>query len=76
MICTLTDAILYVNYINYAINITQDFEYPSANVQLRPWLWRPRKSWGFGALLKGLTSVVVLKVEESAGFHSKIKMAW
>ncbi len=26
-------------------------------------------SWGFGALLKGLTSVVVLKVEESTG-HS------
>ncbi len=25
-------------------------------------------SWGFGALLKGLTSVVVLKVEESAGY--------
>ncbi len=26
----------------------------------------PGSSWGFGALLKGLTSVVVLKVEESA----------
>ncbi len=25
-------------------------------------------SWGFGVLLKGLTSVVVLKVEESAGY--------
>ncbi len=25
-------------------------------------------SWGFGALLKGLTSVVVLKVEEIAGY--------
>ncbi len=31
--------------------------------------------WGFGVLLKGLTSVMVLKVEESA-IHSKIKMAW
>ncbi len=26
-------------------------------------LWRPGSSWGFSALLKGLTSVVVLKVE-------------
>ncbi len=25
-------------------------------------------SWGFGVLLKGLTSVMVLKVEESAGY--------
>ncbi len=31
-------------------------------------LQRPGSSWGFGALLKGLTSVVVLKVEESAGY--------
>ncbi len=31
-------------------------------------LRRPRSSWGFGALLKGLTSVVVLKVEKSAGY--------
>ncbi|MCI4391074.1 hypothetical protein PGIGA_G00130030, partial [Pangasianodon gigas] len=30
---------------------------------------RPGSSWGFGALLKGLTSVVVLRVGESAG-HS------
>ncbi len=29
-------------------------------------LRRPGSSWGFGALLKGLTSVMVLKVEESA----------
>ncbi len=29
---------------------------------------RPESSWGFGALLKGLTSVVVLKVEESTGY--------
>ncbi len=35
-------------------------------------LRRPRNSWGFGALIKGLTSVVVMKVEESAGIHSKI----
>ncbi len=28
----------------------------------------PGNSWGFGALLKGLTSVVVLKVEESPGY--------
>ncbi|MCJ8728948.1 hypothetical protein PDJAM_G00010640, partial [Pangasius djambal] len=32
-------------------------------------LRRPGSSWGFGALLKGLTSVVVLRVEESTG-HS------
>ncbi|KAB5540146.1 hypothetical protein PHYPO_G00098460 [Pangasianodon hypophthalmus] len=32
-------------------------------------LRRPGSSWGFGALLKGLTSVVVLRVGESAG-HS------
>ncbi len=31
-------------------------------------LWRPGSSWGFGALLKGLTSVVVMKVEESVCF--------
>ncbi len=28
----------------------------------------PKTSWGFGALLKGLNSVLVLKVEESAGY--------
>ncbi len=28
----------------------------------------PGSSWGFGVLLKGLTSVVVLKVEESTGY--------
>ncbi len=39
-------------------------------------LWHPGSSWWFGGLLKGLTSVMVLKVEESAGIHSKIKMAW
>ncbi|MCJ8740883.1 hypothetical protein PDJAM_G00064250, partial [Pangasius djambal] len=32
-------------------------------------LRRPGSSWGFGALPKGLTSVVVLRQEESAG-HS------
>ncbi len=31
-------------------------------------LRRPGSSWGFGVLLKGLTSVVVLKVEETAGY--------
>ncbi len=31
-------------------------------------LRRPGSSWGSGALLKGLTSVVVLRVEESAGY--------
>ncbi len=31
-------------------------------------LWHPGNSWGFGALLKGLTSVMGLKVEESAGY--------
>ncbi len=31
-------------------------------------LQHPGNSWGFGALLKGLTSVVVLKVEESADY--------
>ncbi len=31
-------------------------------------LRRLGSSWGFGVLLKGLTSVMVLKVEESAGY--------
>ncbi len=31
-------------------------------------LRHPGSSWGFGALLKHLTSVMVLKVEESAGY--------
>ncbi len=31
-------------------------------------LRRPGSSWGFGALFKGLTSVVVLRVEESASY--------
>ncbi len=34
----------------------------------QPMLWRPGSSRGFSALLKGLTSVVVLKVEESASY--------
>ncbi len=33
-------------------------------------LRRPGSSWGFGALLKGLTSVVVLKVERALVIHS------
>ncbi len=33
-------------------------------------LRRPGSSWGFGALLKGLTSVVVLKVERVLVIHS------
>ncbi len=33
-------------------------------------LRRPGSSWGFGALLKGLTSVVVLKVERALDIHS------
>ncbi len=32
-------------------------------------LWRPGSSWGFGALLKG-TSVVILKVERALFIHS------
>ncbi len=32
-------------------------------------LRRPGSSWGYGALLKGLTSVVVFRVEKSGG-HS------
>ncbi len=51
----------------------------TVNTHLEEWaavlLRCPENSWGFGALLKGLTSVVVLKVEERAGIHSKIKMA-
>ncbi len=31
-------------------------------------LWRPGSSWGFGALLKG-TSVVVLKAERALDIH-------
>ncbi len=33
-------------------------------------LQRPGSSWGFGALLKGLTSVMVLKVERALYIHS------
>ncbi len=33
-------------------------------------LQRPGSSWAFGALLKGLTSVVVLKVERTLVIHS------
>ncbi len=33
-------------------------------------LQRPGSSWGIGALLKGLTSVVVLKVERALVIHS------
>ncbi len=33
-------------------------------------LRRPGSSWGFGALLKGLTSVVVLRVERALDIHS------
>ncbi len=36
----------------------------------QPMLRRPGSSWGFGALLKGLTSVVVLKVERVLVIHS------
>ncbi len=35
----------------------------------QPTLRRPGSSWGFGALLKGLTSVVVLKVERTLVIH-------
>ncbi len=52
--------------------------HPSAHTQQwthtwssgQPMLWRPGSSWGFGALLKGLTSVVVLKVERALDIHS------
>ncbi len=33
-------------------------------------LWHPGSSWGFGVLLKGLTSVVVLRVERALYIHS------
>ncbi len=36
----------------------------------QPMLRRPGSSWGFGALLKGLTSVVELKVERVLNIHS------
>ncbi len=36
----------------------------------QPMQWRPGSSWGFSALLKGLTSVVVLKVERALDIHS------
>ncbi len=36
----------------------------------QPMLRRPGSSWGFGALFKGLTSVVVLKVERALDIHS------
>ncbi len=39
-------------------------------------LRRPGSSWGFDALLKGLTSVVVLRMEKALVINYKIKMAW
>ncbi len=45
----------------------------AVNTHLEQWaamLRRPGSSWGFGALLKGLTSVVVLKVERALVIHS------
>ncbi len=38
-------------------------------------LRRPGNSWGFAALLKGLTSVVVLRVEKELVNHNKLKIA-
>ncbi len=35
-------------------------------------LWHPGSSWEIGALLKGLTSVVVLRMEESTGYSPTI----
>ncbi len=49
----------------------------TVNTHLEQWavilLWRPESSWWFGALLKGLTSVVVLKAEESTGYSLQNK---
>ncbi len=45
----------------------------AVNTHLEQWaaiLRRPGSSWGIGALLKGLTSVVVLKVERALVIHS------
>ncbi len=47
----------------YALHLTHA-RAPGEAILLR----HPGSSWGFGALLKGLTSVAVLKVEESAGY--------
>ncbi len=52
--------------------------HPSAHTQQwthtrssrQPMLRRPGSSWGFSALLKGLTSVMVLKVERALVIHS------
>ncbi len=45
--------------------------HPSAHTRNsgQPTLRRPGSSWGFGALLNGLTSVVVLKVERTLVIH-------
>ncbi len=45
----------------------------AVNTHLEQWaaiLRRPGSSWGIGALLKGLTSVMVLKVERALVIHS------
>ncbi len=45
----------------------------AVNTHLEQWaaiLRRPGSSWGISALLKGLTSVVVLKVERALVIHS------
>ncbi len=45
----------------------------AVNTHLEQWaaiLRRPGSSWGIGALLNGLTSVVVLKVERALVIHS------
>ncbi len=45
----------------------------AVNTHLEQWaaiLRRPGSSWEIGALLKGLTSVVVLKVERALVIHS------
>ncbi len=45
----------------------------AVNTHLEQWaaiFRRPGSSWGIGALLKGLTSVVVLKVERALVIHS------
>ncbi len=69
---------VWPSMVNHTRNLSSAFN-PSkctltaVNTHLEQWaaiLRRPGSSWGIGALLKGLTSVVVLKVERALVIHS------
>ncbi len=64
---------IWPSFLTHTQNLCSAF-HPSKCTHTQQWthtrscgqamLWPPGSSWGFGALLKGLTSVVVLRVEE------------